>query len=356
MKRFAYILFLLFPLSILSPAESKAQGLAVSVDYLLDNLEFARSGDNPVQSMTYHWVKFTPSYAYKFAASPNLDCTAVIGVDFVKDMGSGSTSLLNEIPLYVAADRYYSGSLLSSYFGVFPRRVLEGEYSDLIMSRYYQENDFNLEGMLFKYRASSFYTETYLDWMGMFGQETRERFQIASYGNWEPSDWFSMGWTGSFYHYSHSVNVLGAVDNHVIQPFVKFDFSGRNYLDEASVRLSGYFGYQNLRMQKTLETPLGVELQIRLRYRTLTLTETASYSDNFTPFYLMKDQSGAFYGAGLYLGSRFYDGPYNKLELVWTPINTRYISGEVGARFHHSGKLGYLGTEQRITLRVNLGY
>ena len=239
--------------------------------------------------------------------------------------------------------------LCSSTFGIYPRRLVEGWYSELILSEETRQSDFNLEGTLLKFREGNFFAELGLDWMGKYGYDTKERFQIFAAGSWRLGELLTLGWCGSFYHYAGSTLAPGVVDNHIIQPYALFDFSSILPTIRIQLRASAFYSYQKDRVREDMRHLRGYEMELQAKWKSLYFLGSASLSDNMLPFYDKCDTSGTPYGDLLYRGSKFYCGFYDRLEFGWAPRLSRRTSLKLSARVHYNLN-GYLGTEQRFSL------
>lgn len=323
--------------------------------YVFDNREYSRSGDAWIPSGTLHTAVLAPTVGFSVLQSPRIHHRLTAGVELAHDMGSHTWSDIAREPLiFYDVHVQTRRGMFEGLAGIFPRRYMEGEYSEAFFTWMFRQSDRNLEGLLLKWRAERFYAEIGLDWMGKYGPQTRERFQVVSAGRWEATWWLSLGWTGSFYHYACSEQAPNVVDNHLLQPWLKMDFARRTPWQELSVQAGALVGYQRERDREAQpRIPVGGELKLTARRWGVALQNTTYLGKDLTPYYHLLDPAGVQYGSELYSGSPFYNGFYDLAELAWTPQLTHYLSLRLAARASFGTK-GFLGWQQIITFRFSL--
>ncbi len=324
--------------------------------YHFDNREFSASSDKVTPSYTEHAVVFTPTLGLSWLQNPNAKHSIIGGVDLRHDMGESSwRHVAKEAVIYYKADVNADGGRFQGFAGVFPRRLMEGSYSEAFYSDSLVFNDRNLEGILLKWQKGNFYTEFGCDWMGKLGHEVRERFQLFSAGSYRASDWLTLGWTGVFYHYACSELAPGVVDNHLLEPWAKADFSGyAPGWKELSIQAGVLAGYQrNRKIQDKPDFPVGAEITLTAQRKNIIFRNISYFGDNLQAMYHERDEAGLIYGNNLYPGLPFYTGFYDRAELSWEPQLTKSLSLRVAARAHF-GKDGFLGWQQVVSLRFNL--
>ena len=344
------LLFILNLLSLSAGAQQRVR-FALDTQYLFDNHEFEASGGQIIPSETFHFIKISPYLSWNISESADWTHKIYAGVDLIKDAGSTVPvkTTMREVPLFCTSTYEDQGVLFSSTFGIYPRRLVEGWYSELILSEETRQSDFNLEGTLLKFREGNFFAELGLDWMGKYGYDTKERFQIFAAGSWRLGELLTLGWCGSFYHYAGSTLAPGVVDNHIIQPYALFDFSSILPTIRIQLRASAFYSYQKDRVREDMRHLRGYEMELQAKWKSLYFLGSASLSDNMLPFYDKCDTAGNLYGDLLYRGSKFYCGFYDRLEFGWAPRLSRRTSLKLSSRVHYNLN-GYLGTEQRFSL------
>lgn len=352
MKRFLLALF--FASAIAPVLRGSDFFFDSSLGYVFDNHEFAYSSDKYIPSETIHFGRITPYVGWNCLSGETLSARMVLGVDLIKQAGtqvSTISGILADVPLYLMLSYRENAQQVLGIAGSYPRNLLRGEYGEVIISEETVETDFNLDGMFLGYRKGDFYCETALDWMGKKSQSSHERFQILSYGRWSASRSFSLGWSGSFYHFAGSVDAPGVVDNHIFRPFVKLDVAPYLPLEEASLKLCGLASYQKERRSNDLRLPFGGEAELTLRKGNFGLNNLSSLTKDFLPFYSYQDAAGQAYGTVLYRGSLFYrKGFYDRVEMWWSPRLFWKLNFKLSMRLHFNSADGFLGWEQRVGL------
>ena len=328
----------------------------VDFQYVLDNRAFGASWDGYTPSGTLHTVVLTPTAGFSIQQNRRVHHRLTAGIEFAYDMGVQSwRDLPRELILYYDGHARTRNGSFEGLAGIFPRRFLEGNYSEAFFSDSTKFNDRNLEGALLKWRSDRFYAEVGLDWTGKTSPLKRERVQVMSAGQWKATHWLSLGWTGSYFHYAGSPAAPGIVDNHLLEPWVKVDFSRRTAWQELSLQAGLMAAYQNDRVQaEQPEYLTGCEIVAVARRYSFSLENTLYFGDNLMPLYGRPDVAGIGYGHDLFYGNPFYRSDfYDRLEVAWAPQITQYLSLRVAARFHFHDT-GFVGWQQQLTLRLSL--
>lgn len=321
-----------------------------------NNREFAYSGDRITPSMTTNAVVLTPAVGFSIKQKDVASHRLMVGIDMMRDMGSEqTTNIFREITIYYDAHvKMANGGHFEGLAGVFPRSYMEGEYSEAFYSDSLKFYDRNIDGILMKYGNDRFFAELGCDWMGQAGRTRKERFEVFTAGSWKAFPWLALGWTASMYHYAGSEVAPGVVDNHKINPYVRFDASCCTPLQELSLKAGPMLTYQWDREQdNTKRTPLGGEVVATARNWNVSVRNTTYFGDNLLVYYNGKDLGGTKYGNVLYRGLPFYTGFYDRVDLSWSPRITSWLGLELGARMHFS-KDGFLGWQQVLSLVLDL--
>ena len=324
--------------------------------YIFDNREFAASNGAYTPSGTIHTVVFTPTVGFSIQQDRRVHHRVVAGVEFAHDMGMRTWRELPQEPiLYYDAHVRARRGRFEGLAGVFPRRFLEGTYSEAFFSDSTKFCDRNLEGALLKWRSDRFYAELGLDWMGKVRGMQRERFQIMTAGEWNATSWLSLGWTGSLFHYAGSNIVRGVVDNQLLEPWIKADFSRRTSWRELSLQAGLMMGYQWDRKQdENMEYITGGEFVLTARRYSFSLQNTCYFGSNLMPLYGRQDIAGITFGHQLFFGNPFYRSTfYDRVECAWEPQISPYLTLRLAARMHFHIN-GFVGWQQQFTLRLNL--
>lgn len=327
--------------------------------YLFDNREFEASGGDWQESHTIHAARLTPSVGLSIQQSRQVKHTLMLGVDIMRNMGEydiddpamSNLKLFREMTLYYKGNVRMRKGVFEGYAGMFPRTSVEGEYSHAFWSDSTLFVDNKLEGMLLKYRSRRFYSEIGCDWMGKHGQTRRERFQVFSAGSWSAADGLSLGWAASLYHFAGSETLPSGsvVDNAMLNPWIRYDAARLTGLDELSLKAGAIATYQrDRRASRTPSFPLGAELVLTSRWRSLGIENVLYAGDNLQPLF-------ARYGNALYFGSPFYAFDlYDRCEAFWAPRIADYLSLKVSAVFHFGSGFPFLGSQQKVGLVFDL--
>jgi len=321
---------------------------------IFDNREFAPSGGAFIPSGTMNTAVFAPTVGFSVQQSRQVHHRLAVGVELAHDLGVRTwEGLATEPVLFYDVHVQTEKGVFEGLAGVFPRRYLEGDYTEALFSGMYRNTDRYVEGLFLKWRAKRFYTELGCDWMGQFGAG-RERFQVISFGRWAATEWLSLGWTGSFYRYGASATTRNVVDNHLLEPWIKMDFSQRTSWQELSVQLGALASYQHDRAQSSSPfLPYGGELKLTARRWNVGVSNITYLGRDLMPYFRETDPSGAIYATSLYFGTPCYSGFYDYAEVAWIPQISHYLFLRVAAKFHF-GQGGFLGWQQQFSLRFNL--
>lgn len=325
------------------------------LQYIFDNREFAYSQDAWIPSGTMNTLVFAPTVGFSVRQSQRIHHRLSAGVEFAHDMGAKSwADLPREALVFYDLHMRTRHGVFEGLAGIFPRRYMEGDYSEAFFSGMYKAYDRNLEGVLLKWHLPGLYAELGCDWMGQYGYDRRERFQVFSAGSWQATSWLRLGWTGSFYHYACSQLAPNVVDNHLLEPWLKLDASRRTPWQELSLQAGALVGYQceRDRMDQPL-IPFGGEVKLTARRWDIALQNTAYWGADLMPLFHRIDPAGIMYGTDLYFGTPCYDGFFDLLELAWMPSLSRYMGIRLAARAYFN-QGGFLGWQQQFSLRFSL--
>lgn len=370
-------------LSLSLKAEDDRVRFAYDVDFetRFDNREYYRSAFTP--SMTIFGARLTPSVGLDIYQNKDMSHRLMAGIDVMKDFGASpvskllsggadipetsqnqnNTALFRELTLYYRLDADRENASVQLYAGIFPRRFVEGGYSDVFFSDSLMFYDNNIEGILLRVWNPKTYWEVGCDWMGKFGQVRKEKFMIFSYGHRNITPFFKVGYSGYMYHFASSEKARGVVDNILLNPFVKFDFAGHFGFQEFSVRLGWLQAMQHDRVfVGHYVFPGGGELDLGIKKWNFGIRNRLFCGTDMMPYYNSTDAGGDKYGDRLYFGDPFYRmhddgtsgaGVYDRLEVFYEPEVGPYLKIGVGARFHFHGAR-YSGCQQVVSVKFNL--
>ena len=323
--------------------------------YIFDNREFTPSQDALIPSGTLNTLAFIPTVGFSVQQSQRVHHRLAVGLELAHDMGSQTwAGLATEPVAYYDAHVRTRRGLFEGVAGMFPRRFHEGEYTEAFISGMCRDTDRIVEGLLLKWRGERFFAELGSDWMGKYGHNRRERFQVMSFGRWDATPWLALGWTGAFYHYACSDLASNVIDNHLLEPWIKMDAARRTSWQELSLRLGALVGYQRDRAHfEDLMLPVGGDLILTARRWGIELQNETYVGDNLLPLRGLPNPAGGVYGTDLYFRSPCYDGFYDRVQLAWLPRLNHYLTLRLAVRAHF-GLEGFLGWQQQFSLRLSL--
>ncbi len=379
------ISILLFLISCISAAaQENKPSLEYDVDFetLFDNREYYKS--NFSNSMTIFGTRLSPSVGFSVPQnSLGLSHKIMIGIDIRKDFGASpldtsldaadpaeadprlnNWKLFDEISLYYNLRKKFERSELEVYAGVFPRKIMEGDYSEAFFSDSLKFYDNNLEGLILKLRRPKSYWELGCDWIGQRGVARKEKFMIFSAGEAQLNSFLNLGYAAYMYHFAGSHKAEGVVDNILINPYLKFDFAQDLNFQDFSLRLGWLQSLQHDRVfVGHYVFPSGGEAEFNVKKWNFGLSNRLFYGRNMMPYYNDNDAAGDKYGSRLYFGDPFYrvhdssanrgPGLYDCLELFYEPFKTKYLAIKISARFHFNDTK-YSGCQQIVGIKFNL--
>lgn len=353
---------------------------AYDVDFVMnfDNREY--TSNDYSKSMTIFGARLTPSIGVSVFGKKTARHDVMLGIDVMKDFGASPVSperagtspetsksqdnwdLFKEITLYYRLRQQVGKTGIDLVTGIFPRRLMKGEYSTAFFSDSLRFYDNNLEGLLMSFTRPSAYYELGCDWMGQFGTDRRERFMIFSSGTASISDMFALGYSAYLYHFACARNVDGVVDNALLNPFVRFDLSHVSGLQRLSFTLGWLQSMQNDRKNIGKYTfPCGGEFTASIRNWNVGIENRLFYGTDMMPYYDRKDEAGYKYGNMLYMGDPFYRigkrqggaGLYDRLEVYYEPYIADFVGIRAAAVLHFNGNR-FSGWQQMVSVVFNL--
>ena len=329
-----------------------------------DNREFYRSRFS--ESMTIFGVRLTPSVGIRIEQDNGLKHKLMAGIDVMKDFGDSVAcrDLFHELTLYYNVEKQVGESGLELYAGIFPRKFLDGRWTQAFFSDSLSFYDNNLEGILLKLKRPKAHFELGADWMGLTGEWRRERFMIFSSGEGRVLPLTTFGYSFYVYHYAGSRNVRGVVDNILINPYVRLDLGEKLGMQKFSMTLGWLQALQNDRRNVGRYVfPGGGEFDLEMSHWNFGVHNRFYYGTDIMPYYNSLDAGGFKYGCnGLYLGDPFYRvndrgerkaGMYDRLEIFYAPKIGKYLEISVSAILHFN-EFHYSGFQQMVGVRFNL--
>lgn len=324
--------------------------------YYFDNREYDASEPYLLPSGTTHAAVLTPTLSAQWRPSRRVRHSLTLGADLQHDMGAGTwAGTFREGILYYDARVRGENGVFEGVAGIYPRTLMNSYFSEAFFSDLNHFTDRNFEGVLLKWTARRFRTETALDWLGQRGYDRKERFQIISAGTWQVARVLSLGWALDYYHYAGSELAPGVVDHGLLEPWLKLDLAPGTEWQEISLRAGALLSYQwDRRRADRPSTPGGAEVTATLRRWNVIVQNNAYFGGDLLPLYDGVDLAGHPYGEQLYFGHRFYFGFYDRTLVCWEPRIARSVRLRIGARIHFTSN-GFMGWQQTVGLRFDLG-
>lgn len=340
MKPFRLLAALICSLFVLPVA---AQELLWSADFDL-NFDNREHSSLSVPSQTLFAVRLTPQIGLGWGKSQH---ALMIGTDLTKNFGRDTRFCERpELSLYYA----YRGRQFSTTAGIFPRKMVLGDYSGSIESDSVRFYDKNIEGLLFQYRDIGGFIELGIDWDGLYSVEEREKFRIFSAGEYTRRV-FTCGYALSIYHFAGRVGVPGVVDHISLNPYIGAKFEHLLPLDRLSLTAGWIQTFQrDRRSGEKMVTPHGGEIRLRVEKWNFGIDNRLYIGNNLMPYFSR-------YGGELYAGERLYameggaSNCYNRTELYY---NRTWWSDAIPVSLHAGFALHFLAGKVTTTQVVRL--
>ena len=382
MKKLLFISVLLTCCLVAAAKDKPQVKFAYDVDFEMkfDNREYYRSNFSP--SMTIFGARLTPSVGLSVQEKNGASHRLMLGIDVMKDFGASPVSeliaggqtaetsvklnnlgLFRELTLFYNFRKQIAQADMEIYAGIFPRRAMEGSYSQAFFSDSLTFYDNNLEGLLLKFHRPKSYYEVGCDWMGQYGRDRREKFMIFSAGEGQVLPFMSLGYATYMLHYANSSKAKGLIDNMLVNPYVLFDLGSYAGMQRLTFRLGWLQAIQRDRIQVgEFIFPYGGEFDQHIRNWNVGIHNKVYWGADMMPYYNGVDNAGVKYGTNVYFGDPFYrvhddgrggSGVYDRLEVYYEPKIGDYLKIRVSALFHFHGT-SYSGCQQVIGLHFNL--
>ena len=382
MKKTLVVLIFMSAAFLAAASDPYKPHFVYDVDYEMnfDNREYYESRFS--KSMTIFGARLTPSVGLVLRDNHGASHRLMAGVDVMKEFGASPVSeliaggqtaetsskqnnldLFREITMYYKLEKRIGKTKMDLYAGIFPRRSMEGSYSQAFFSDSLKFYDNNLEGLLLKFHRPAAYFEVGCDWMGQYGTARREKFMIFTAGEGKVLPFMTLGYAGYMLHYANSRKAQGLVDNILLNPYMRFDLGEMARMQKLSLRLGWLQAMQRDREYAGIFVyPYGLEFDQEVRKWNVGVYNRMFFGHDMMPYYNNFDNAGLKYGPSVYFGDPFYRihdrgghglGVYDRLEVYYEPVIAKCLSLRVSALFHFHNA-GYSGCQQIVSLRFDL--
>jgi len=367
------LLFVLLMPCVLFAQQKPKAGFGLDFDNYFDNKEFDRGGNTYNTSSTLFASRLTPyvdfnfkeniSAARQFSGENAPYHSFALGLNVFKDFGKPQKleDYFKGIVAYYQFKKVLGKTQFGLTAGIFPRQKSIGHYSNAFFCDSLLFYDPEFEGLMFQFIRPRSHYELACDWIGMKGPGNRERFMILSSGEAELFRDFNLGYAAMMYHFASSDKVWGVVDNILINPYVRYDFSRGTPFQELSISLGWLQGAQcDRRMIGQYVFPCGAELVADARIWNAGIRNRLFYGKNMMPYYKYSDFGGTMYGSDLYFGDPFYrvrptsgqtPAFCDRAEVYWEPFISKFMSFKVAALFYFNAR--YEGCRQTISVKFH---
>ena len=348
---------LLTVLASLAALSLGAQHVTPQVDVLFEgrliNDEFDASGQSLMASGTLGAARLFPWAGIRFGKDHGL----FVGLDVVQDFGAPPFKPITELAFWYQLEKEH----FALYAGLAPYAKLKGSYSSAILSDANVFYDAVLEGFVLQGMYGRSFWEVGFDWCGKYGDNSREQFTVLTAGDMWFTKWLSLSWEGIFHHFACSVQKKGVVDDHLLHPYLKWNFTPFTGLQKLELHTGAMLGYQVDRLMERKSFPVGADIILEVKNWGFGLRNEAYYGGSQAPYYQLTDETGEVYGDELYFRSSIWQitpdatpGFYDRVDAYWekgfwddrVSLGVRVVG--------HFGHGGFLGWQQFLSANVKL--
>ena len=388
--------------------QQRVQEKPVTVDYnidfhyFFDLRDFRASDDLFLETQTLSVARFSPSAILRFNQGREATHRLSLGVDLTKDLGANpsarqiysarehkdslrNTALIKDIFFYynytrrLAVDRNIGFTA-----GIFPRTILNGEYTRAIFADDIIYHDPNIEGLSIQYSAPRFRAELCGDIFDKEGVDRVGGEMVFTSGEFRMARWAALGWSAAYTHVRGTYIYSCDVDYGLVNPYLKIDLAPLMGMQQFYVKGAALASYQVDHQIRYTDTetgedvieqphfPLGFEGTLGIRHWNLGFENTFYYGDNqmiYSSVAYDRISKAAVYAETLYKGEEFYftrrSVPvwYNRAEVYWQPLSTSFVTARASAVGHFITPAGsdpetrigpFVGFQAKATLLFNL--
>lgn len=349
--------FLLLFALLLASMSVHAQGVIVGADFAtrFDNREY--SGNKFDASQTLFSARLTPYVGVQWMEKNRL----VIGVEMLQNFGEHQgrrEPFLSDVKPVM----YYQFKTknVEADAGIFTRDRLMGDYSAAFFSdstRFYHNR---LSGFLGRYvstQRKNTYVEMAIDWEGMIGEKTREKFRIVTAGRYTFDKGFYLGYAFSMFHFACAKTVDNVNDNLLGNAYVGWEFQTKFHYN---FKAGFIIAPQRARSARPgWNTPCGAQIDFSISRWGLVLENNLYVGESLQPYLKVVSNpttGQTFDQENFYAGERFYSTTEHIYNRTWLGYSKKFfkntLSVDAGIAFLYDG-VG-MGTQQMVKLGVNL--
>ena len=352
-KKFLLITLLLLVTSL----TTRAQELIVGGEFAtrFDNREY--SGNTYDVSQTLFSARLTPYLGVEWQKKHRM----VVGVELMQHFGQNQgerEAFLSDVKPVM----YYQfrTQKVHAAAGIFTRDQLQGDYGHAIFgdsTTFYHSRLSGFMGRYISQQHKDTYVEAAIDWEGMQGVDTREKFRIMSAGRYTLDKGLYFGYGFSMLHFAGALNNKNVTDNMILNAHVGWKFQTKWSYD---IKARFIVAPQRARTAKPGWTnPCGAEIDFSISRWGLKLENELYIGDNLQPYLdiVSNPTTGeTFRQEGLYAGERFYSTADNIYNRTWVGYGqllcNKSIAIDAGILFHYDGT--GLGTSQQVKVSIFL--
>ena len=336
----------------------------VRLDYLFNNGSYNASHELFEKNQTLHGLVFTPLVGVSVRQFGNVSHRAMIGIDVIKEFGTDTPykDMFKEIVYFYNVEaRLKNGGVLSGIAGCFPTSFLEHWFTQDTFSDEVTFRNRNFEGFGVKYRNTSIYTDLAFDTFSRRGDESRERMQLMSTGEWRFWRSLSFGWAAHALYFGPSDRLDNTVYNAKAFAYVKW--APKTALQDLSVSAGWVQTFQKDVAADETKLPGGLMTIQEVRHWNVGLHNNLYFGQDLMPLYA-HSYHNVRYAADLYFGKRFYHTQiesyslYDRVELYWEPRLASWASIRFAAVAHlgnPTDQFGFFrGWQQVVSVKFNL--